>query len=329
VRAAPQLCLNSKGVSDAVAARAAVIGHAVERGLRRLHAAGKDDLFIGVIAGWETQMGRDYKTNAPLGFCAFTNKGFSAQNPPADADAAREEVLKDFIDMWTRDLAKGGVPADRIYSHVAFKSRTAYELAQRLTPAKVAATYLEAAHATPPEAAFGPSHAPGFSTYPEPGHLEQIAAQLKVHGNPPWISAAGTAVAPPYAGQRSHATDMEEYLGNLFGQGARAVNIFGWGMPGNDNMLRDVAESDASIAAYRKFLRGDTLAMRALPLPQIPSDAWLGKAEKIQGEMPGYVTHHGITAVKPLMDRLDAQSQALQFTDAEKTADEILALIGK
>src|SRR5262245_18192738 len=56
----PQLCLNSDAVQAEVKKRTALIGDEVKRGMNQLNHAGKADLFIGIIAGWETQMGRDF-----------------------------------------------------------------------------------------------------------------------------------------------------------------------------------------------------------------------------------------------------------------------------
>ena len=50
---------------------------------------GKEHLFAGVIAGWETQIGRDFETGRPLGYRALRHRGFSESNPPKDPDLER------------------------------------------------------------------------------------------------------------------------------------------------------------------------------------------------------------------------------------------------
>lgn len=324
----PQLCLNNKAVTDTVKKRAALIGHEVASGIKKLRAAGKDALFIGVIAGWETQIGRDFRSGKEIGYCALTNKGFSAQKPPADFESARADIVREFIDLWAKELAKGGVPPQKIYSHTAFMSEPLYHLAKRLQPGQFAASYLESVNATPPAVAFGPGHAPGFSTYPQPGHLAQIAAELKKHGNPGWASSEGTAIDPGDAEQGKPGKNMEGYLGNLFNHGARLVNIFGWDVGSNDNPFRKVAEDEASIAAYRKFLRGEKLNEAPLPAPEIPSEGWTAKMDKIQRDLPSYISHNGIAKAQPLMEKIKSQTEAMLFAQAEATADEILKLIG-
>ena len=327
LRLMPQLCLNNKGVVDAVTARAQLVGREIAKGIGRLHAAGRDDLFIGVIAGWETQIGRDYRTASPLGYCAFTNAGFSADKPPADAGRAREDIVRNFIALWTDNIAAQGVPTDRIYSHTAFLSKTIFDLTQRLRPPRTPESYLEKVNSTPPEAAFGSSHAPGFSVYPEVGQLEDIDAALAKRGHPAWAAAKAVPIVPPEAGRIDLAVDMERFLANLYDHGARVVNIFGWGADGAGEKFRAQAEARASIAAYQKFLLGNRLRGAPLPMPEIPSADWEAKMQRIHRDMPGYITRNGLGKVRGLMDRLDAQSKDLKFLQAEKTADEILAIL--
>ena len=323
----PQLCLNNKVVTEAVKKRAALIGHDVASGIKKLHAAGKDYLFIGVIAGWETQIGRDFDTGREVGYCALTNKGFSAQKPPVDFEAARADIVREFIDLWASSLAKAGMPAEKIYSHVAFMSEPLFRLMQRMQPGKLPASYLETINATPPAVAFGSLHAPGFSTYPQPGHLAQIGAELKKHGNPGWASSEGAAIDPGDAEKGKPGKNMEGYLGNLFNHGARVVNIFGWAVGNSDNPFRKVAEDEASIEAYRKFLRGERLQEAPLPAPEVPSAAWLDKMARLQRDLPAYITRNGLPRVRPLMEKMQTQTEALLFVQAEATADEILKLI--
>ncbi|MEO8613479.1 MAG: hypothetical protein ABI690_36660, partial [Chloroflexota bacterium] len=114
----PQMCLNSPAIQAAVRHLAKdVIGSAVSDGIATLEAQGKAELFAGVIAGWETQIGRDFATNQYPGYCALTHRGFSQQHPPLNPDAELEQVVQDFIDLWATGIAGGGVNPDKIYSH--------------------------------------------------------------------------------------------------------------------------------------------------------------------------------------------------------------------
>ena len=55
---------------------------------------------------------------------------------------------------------------------------------------------------------------------------------------------------------------METYLAKLFNHHAALVNLFAWGIGGDANKqlpLRVATENSDALAAYRKFLGGETL----------------------------------------------------------------------
>ncbi|MDO8407737.1 MAG: hypothetical protein Q7S95_00670 [bacterium] len=322
IKIMPQLCLNSPAVEQSVKDRTALIGREVARGLASLKAAGKEDLFIGVIAGWETQIGRDFATGRYLGYCALTNLGYSVHKPPADIDQARADIIKDFIDLWAGSLAVAGVPDGKIYSHTAFMSKNNFD-SQHL-----AGTYIETINFTPPSVAFGPHHYPGFSTYPQTGHSAQMQAELTKNGNPPWASAEGTALDPAQAELDGAGVSMEAYLGGLFNHGAVLINVFGWGVGPSGNPFRQVAEGDSAIAAYKKFLSGTTLSETATTTSSgsILSD----KIHKIQDNASAWAEAHPDqkAALYAQSKLLDQYIQANDLTNANKTADAILKVIG-
>ena len=146
----PQLCVNSAGVKKAVAKRSALIGGEIASGLRKLRTEGKDDLFLGVIAGWETQIGRDFDTGKSLGYHALANAGYSEANPPADLDAARVQIIREFAGFWARSLVGAGVPEGQVYSHIAYMSEAMDRLKRRGDPARSASSYLQTIQFTPP-----------------------------------------------------------------------------------------------------------------------------------------------------------------------------------
>jgi hypothetical protein len=277
----PQLCFNSPAVKEVVAKRAALIGEEVAKGVQKLKTAGREDLFLGVIAGWETQIGRDFETGKYLGYCALSYAGFSATNPPVDIDHERANIVNDFIGFWSQSLVKAGVPEGKVFSHIAFMSESMYKMANRVNPSQVPAPYLQTINFTPPETAFNTFCDPGFSTYPQTGHLEQIQAELHKHGNPPWASCEGTALDPGQADNGSGGMDMEGYLGNLFNHGARLVTLFGWGVGDGNNPFSKTAENDRALTAYRKFLNGDVLTESPIPVPNIPPADLPDKVHKI------------------------------------------------
>jgi hypothetical protein len=115
-----QMCFNSPYVQAAVKARASLIGAEVKRELDTLKSSGKEHLFAGVIAGWETQMGRDFETDRSLGYRALHNRGFSESNPPKDPDLERVSIVKEFMELWANSLHSAGIPREKIFCHIVF-----------------------------------------------------------------------------------------------------------------------------------------------------------------------------------------------------------------
>jgi hypothetical protein len=323
----PQLCINSEGVRDAVLARATLIGNEIHLGLNRLYAAHADDLFLGVIAGSETQIGRDFDSGQYLGYCALTNAGYSANNPPANIDAARSTIVAEFIELWAKSLGDTGIPRRKIFSHIAYMSSAMYRLGQRANPAAVAAPYLEMVNFTPPATAFCKHCTPGLSTYPQSGHLDQWQEELAKHGNPPWASCEGTAINPGHLAGKG--MDMVGYLGNLFNHGAVLVNIYGWGVGDSNNPFRNIAENTNALAAYRKFLGGEALNETPIAAPAIPPTDLADKVQAVQARLPGWIQQNGSAQIKENMEKLKQALKARRFDEAAAAADAILAIIGK
>jgi hypothetical protein len=313
----PQLCVNSPAVVAAVKARATLIGEEVTRGVALLKAAGKEDLFMGIGAGWETMIGNDFDTGKHVGYCALTNKGYSATHPPADVDQAIVDVTKEFIDLWTASLAEAGVPDTKIYSHIA--------LMPQIADKANVGSYLQSIHFTPPSIAYGAHRYAGFSTYPGSARPQQIEAECAAHGNQPWASLEGTALDPGQAGAGATGDSMEMYLGNLFNHGAVIVNVFGWGVGEKSNPFRQTAEKESSIAAYRKFLSGEVLAEGAVSSGGLPD-----KIGKIQTNIPSWVKEHPAQqeALTKEMQTLERYIKTGDITGANKVADSILQMMG-
>ena len=249
---APQACFNSpRMTAEARRLAAKVIGPAIAAGVAKLRAAGEEELFAGVVVGWETALGQDYEARANLGYCALTNRGYSESAPASDPDKELESVVRDWISVWATGLSEAGVLSDRVYSHIAFSPR------KRFTKGG-ARSYSEKVLHSPPDVAFGPGRRPGFSTYPDADGFAEIYAALAAHGSPRWASAEGANVdifGPPMI----PAEGMEDYLARMFNHGAVIVNLFGWDIGDRDNVFRMSVESEEARAAYRKFLRGETL----------------------------------------------------------------------
>ena len=330
--APPQMCFNSKAVQREVQQRAALIGKAIQAGANRLQQLKRPELFAGVIAGSETQIGQDFKTGKYLGYRALLNRGFSREHPPQDMDLEREKVVQEWIDLWTTGLADAGVPPQKIYSHICFLSRRAFggddkEITYMKRKGEI--SYSQHNHFTPPSVAFGKNHRPGFSTYPQPGLFEDIYEQLEKHQQVGWASCEGTNMQPS-SGPGQTGMDMETYLAKMFNHGGTLVDIFSWGIGGpaikDTNPFRIVTEGEEALEAYRKFLKGEpliegkTVASLTERLP--------AKIHKIQAELPAWMGKTGNKEAAALMQKMQEQLKAKNFEEVEKTADAILEMMG-
>lgn len=323
--APPQMCFNSKAIRRAVRERATLVGKAIQTGVKLLQEKNRPELFAGVIAGSEVMIGQDFKTGKYLGYRALLNRGFSRENPPQDLDHEREKVVQEFIEYWTEGLAEAGVSPQKIYSHTAFLSRRAFKIG-----GEKQITYSQHNHFAPPWVAFGKSHRPGFSTYPQPGLFDDIYEELARHKQVGWASCEGTNLQLGSGPGQSGMT-METYLAKMFNHGATLVNIFSWGIGGeaNKNMsFRVVTEGEEALRAYRKFLNGEPLIEAKTTtltlLERLPS-----KIHRIQKELPVWIkTAPNKEKAIALMQKLDKNLKAKNFDEVEKTADALLKMIG-
>lgn len=321
----PQMCLNSVEVKNAVVQRADLIGKEIKKALEALSIKGKEELFAGVIAGWETQIGKDFETGRSLGYCALSGRGFSSDHPPEDIDAERVSILKEFIELWAKELAKAGIPKEKIYAHIAFSPKEGSEDDSKLDQS----SYAESVNFAVPEVAFSSYYRPGFSTYPAPGLFEAIYEESAKHGNAPWASCEGTNVIPN--GFPGEAT-METYLSRMFNHGAALVNIFSWGIGGdeqkNKNIFRLATENPEALSAYKKFLSGSILKEETLE--SSPLVIFQEKMHKIQRELPLWIERtQRQDLAAPLMRQLDALIKRGAYEEANQIADKVLALINQ
>lgn len=331
--APPQMCFNSRAIQREVRQRSALLGKAIQAGVNRLRRLKRPELFAGVIVGWETMIGQDFKTGKYLGYRALLNRGFSREHPPKDLNIEREKVVKEFIDRWTGGIAEAGVSPKKIYSHTAFLSRRAFNSGDDrnityMKPAKAMA-YSQHNHFAPPSVAFGGNHRPGFSTYPQPGLFDDIYDELAKRKQVAWASSEGTNMQPE-SGPGQTGMNMETYLAKMFNHGATLVNIFAWGVGGEAMKtmnFRLVTEGEEALRAYRKVLKGDRLieakTETSTIMERLPS-----KIQRIQRELTAWIQRTGKQAeIEPLMQRLDAALKAKDFEEAEKIADSILKMM--
>jgi hypothetical protein len=316
----PPMCYNAPAIVAAAKDRAGVIGAEVKREVALLKAMHREYLFAGVIAGWETQMGRDFETGRPLGFRALAHRGYSQQNPPKDFDAERVSVVKEWIELWANSLFAAGTPREKIFCHIAFTD-------QGLRRPSASESYAQRVAFAPADVAFSPAYRPGFSTYPEGRTFQEVYKVLAGHGSPGWISAEGTNVSP--TGMPGEAT-METYLAKLFNHGAVLVNVFAWGIGGEsmrDNFFRRVTEGPEALSAYTKFLRHGTLVEAT---SGFSPEVFQGEMHRIQTELPAWVQKSGQQArVLPLTQKLNALLKEKKFAEADSLADQLLSMMSE
>lgn len=312
----PQMCYNSPAIQAAVKARATLIGAEVKKEVEALKASGKEYLFAGVIAGWETMIARDFDTDRPLGYRALSHRGFSESKPPADPDRERVQVVKEFIELWADSLHAAGVPQDKIFCHIAFTPQGLDHQEKTTTTS----------HFSPPEVAFSASYRPGFSTYPEAGTIKQIHAVVAQHGSPGWISGEGVNVSP--TGMPGEA-NMETYMARMFNHGAVMVNVFSWGMGGEtmrNNFFRRATEGPEALSAYAKFLKHEPLVETTAT--GFSPEAFQDKMHRVQKDLPEWVQKTGQQAqVMPQVEKIKALIKDRKFEEADKVVDELLSVI--
>ena len=313
----PQICYNAPAIVAAAKGRAELIGAEIKRELAALKATGKEHLFAGVIAGSETQISAEFGTKRHLGFRALAHRGFSEKNPPKDLDAERVSVVREWIELWCHSLHTAGTPREKIFCHIAFTD-------QGLRKADAKESYAEKVAFAVPEVAFSSAYRPGFSTYPEGRTFPEVYAVLAAHGSPGWISAEGTNVSPT---TMPGEPTMETYLGRMFNHGAVLTNVFSWGIGGEaqgNNFFRRATENPEALAAYAKFLRGEKLVESA----GFSGSSFQEKMRTIQAELPGWIQKTGRPAeAMPLVQKIQSLAKDKQWQEADKTADEVLALI--
>lgn len=225
INLAPQMCYESPAVQQWTQYWLLdVIGPAIETGYRRLVAAGKPQLFAGVFAGWES--------NLAYGYCSLSYLGYSAANPPANLANAQADVLRRHISLWAQYLAQSGIPADRIYTHVSWQ-------------------------AVQPSVAFNAYSQSGWSSYIWPNGFTEIYGAV---GSAIWAQAEGSnVVLGPNCQDEACPSPYgwESYLAASYKHGASIVTVYGT-FEGETGAFTSALGSQA-IAAYRKFLTGQTL----------------------------------------------------------------------
>jgi hypothetical protein len=234
----PQMCYNSPGIESAISTLVGqVVGSEIQKNVAQLETQGKSDLFAGIITGWETQLP---DVTPPDGYCALTNLGYSATNPPADIDTALVGVVHDFLQFWDQQFVAAGIDPNKLYTHIA-----------TVPPGT------DDNHA-PLSVGFNSDCHAGFTAYGSEGaSFPQIYQALVAEGAQPWGVSEGSNIYPPNAqptGSGLPDLPMAQYLAGAYNHGATYVNLFGWQATGTP--FYNVLVDPSAIKTYRKFLKG-------------------------------------------------------------------------
>ena len=93
-----------------------------------------------------------------------------------------------------------------------------------------------------------------------------------------------------------------------------------------NNFFRRATENPEALAAYAKFLRGEKLVESAAQ--GFSSLAFQDKMHRIQAELPGWIQKSGQQAqAMPLIENIKARIKDRKWQEADKVADELLALM--
>ena len=258
-RLPPNMCFTSKRMrAEVTRIVSKVIGPVLREEIAKLKAEGKETLFAGVLVGLEPSIDDYSKPNpecmkmmkedgvpaGPLGYRALLDRGFSADHPPDDFRKALAKIIQETIAFWCEQFVDAGIPAEKLYPHVA-------------APAPI-----EVMNA-PIWTAFNKYSRPGWTTYAV-GVLGEsfkpIYDELEKHGNPAWAGVEANAGIP------GSVVDWETYLAWHYNHGCVLVGV-NMGATGEDlpKRLWDSAFGKEAIAAYRKFLTGQPLVEKPSP----------------------------------------------------------------
>ena len=322
-RLPPNICFTSKRTrAEVTRIVSGVIGPVLREELAELKAAGQEALFAGVLVGSEPgiddysqsnperrkMMKEDGVPAGPLGYRALLDRGFSADHPPDDFRKALAQIVQETIAFWCEQFVAAGIPAEKLYPHVA-------------APAPSEVTN------APVWTAFNKYSRPGWTTYPV-GVLgksfQPIFDELEKHGNPAWAGVEANAGVP------GSVVDWETYLAWHYNHGGVLVGV-NTGATGQDlpKRLWDSAFGKEAVAAYRKFLAGQPLVEK----PCSPDNRPFRIQAKMKRVRDGVQRWHSSgkdpAAVGRLMEGAQPLAQGGKLDELEKLVDQALEMLGE
>jgi len=318
----PSMCFTSKRIrAEVTRIVSKVIAPVLREEIAKLQAEGKEALFVGVLVGLEPSIDDYSKPNpeqakmmkedgvpvGPLGYRALLDRGFSAKNPPDDFRMALAKIVQETIAFWCEQFVDAGIPAEKLYPHVA-------------APAPI-----EVMNA-PIWTAFNKYSRPGWSTYAVQvlgESFKPIYDELEKHGSPAWAGVEANAGMPG-----SSVVDWETYLAWHYNHGCVLVGV-NMGATGTDlpKRLWDSAFSGEAIAAYRKFLTGQPLVEKPVDHPQLRIQA---KMKRVRAGIERWLSSgKDPSAVGKLMEGAAPLGKGGKLNELEKLVDQALEMLGE
>jgi hypothetical protein len=322
-RLPPNLCLTSKRTrAEVTRIVSKVIGPVLRAEIAKLEAAGKDDLFAGVLVGSEPSID-DYSKPNPdltkmmkedgvaagaLGYRALLDRGFSADHPPDDFRQALAKIVQETVAFWCEQFVDAGIPVEKLYPHVA-------------APAPI-----EMMNA-PIWTAFNRYSRPGWTTYAVEvlgEGFKPIYDELEKHGNPAWAGVEANAGIP------GSMVDWETYLAWHYNHGCVLVGV-NLGATGQDlpRRLGDSAFGQEAIAAYHKFLTGQPLVEKSVSRDH-PRFRIQAKMKRVAaGIERWHKSGKDPSAVGKLMEGAQPLANGGKLDALEKLVDQALEMLGE
>ncbi len=322
-RRPPNMCFTSNSTRTEVTRIVSkVIGPVLREELGKLKAEGKETLFAGILVGSEPSiddysepnperakmMEEDGVPAGPLGYRVLLDRGFSANNPPADFRQALAKIIQETLAFWCEQFVDAGVPVEKLYPHVA-------------APAPI-----EVMNA-PIWTAFNEYSRPGWTTYAVmvlEENFQAIYDELEKHGNPGWAGVEANAGMP------GSFVDWETYLGWHYNHGCVLVGVND-GATGEylPKRLRDSAFGAEAIAAYRKFLTGEPLVEKAISVDH-PEFRIQAKMKRVRaGIERWHASGKDPSAVGKLMEGAQPLANDGKLAELEKLVDQALEMLGE
>ena len=322
-RIAPNMCFTSEETRAEMGRIVSeIIGAVLREEIAKLKAEGKEALFAGILVGSEPSiddysepnpertkmMEEDGVPAGPLGYRALLDRGFSADNPPDDFRQALAKIIQETIAFWCKQFVDAGIPAEKLYPHVA-------------APAPI-----EMMNA-PIWTAFNEYSRPGWTTYAVMvlgENFKAIYDELEKHGNPGWAGVEANAGFP------GSVVDWETYLAWHYNHGCVLVGVNN-GATGEDlpKRLADSAFGEEAIAAYHKFLTGQPLVEKAVSVdnPQFRIQAKMKRVRA--GIQRWHASGRDPSAVGKLMDGVQPLAIGGKFDELEQLLDQALEMLGE